>query len=223
VQVAPPLPELAEDREPSAAWRAAGLRFFEEAETVLWSAEGERARAYLRGRGLNDETLRVWRVGFQPQEGRRDPAERWGFPARTASGQPAWVRIPRGIVLPWLLDGQLWQLKIRTNREQPKYLAISGGHPCLFGADTLVAGEPAILAEGEFDTLLLWQEVGDLVGVATLGSCNRSLSAKALRYLLGCPRLLVAYDVDAEGEKGAKRLGQLSPRMHRIRPPVGRT
>jgi hypothetical protein len=26
-----------------------------------------------------------------------------------------------------------------------------------------------------------------------LGSCNRGVSAKALRYLLGCPRLLVAY------------------------------
>jgi hypothetical protein len=66
------------------------------------------------------------------------------------------VRIPRGIVIPWLLDGQLWQLKVRTNHEHPKYLAISGGHPCLFGADTLVVGEPAVLTEGEFDALLLW-------------------------------------------------------------------
>lgn len=45
---------------------------------------------------------------------------------------------------------------------------------------------------------------------------------KALRYLLGCLRLLVASDVDAEGEKGAQRLGQLSPRMRRVRPPVGK-
>ena len=89
------------------------------------------------------------------------------------------MRIPRGIVLRWLLDGQLWQLKVRTNRENPKYLAISGGHPCLFGADTLVPGEPAILAEGKFDAMLLWQEVGDLIGVATLGSCNRGLSVRA--------------------------------------------
>ena len=83
-------------------------------------------------------------------------------------------------------------------------------------------GEPAILAEGEFHAMLLWQEAGDLLGIATLGSCNRGISAKALRYLLGCLRLLVAYDVDAEGEKGAERLGQLSPRMQRIRPPVGK-
>jgi hypothetical protein len=70
--------------------------------------------------------------------------------------------------------------------------------------------------------MLLWQAAGDLVGVATLGSCNRGASAKALRYLLGCPRLVVAYDVDAEGDKGAERLSQLSPRMQRIRPPVGK-
>jgi DNA primase len=75
------------------------------------------------------------------------------------------------------------------------------------------ADKPAILTEGEFDALLLWQEAGDLFGVAMLGSCNRGVSAKALRYLLGCPRLLVAYDVDAEGERGAERLGQLSSRV----------
>jgi len=213
---------FAEDREPSAEWRATGMRFVEASEAALWSDAGERARAYLHARGLTDETLRVWRVGFQPEESRHDPAEQWGFPNRGASGKPGWVRIARGIVLPWLLDGQLWQVKIRTNRQQPKYLAISGGHPCLFGADTLVPGEAAILTEGEFDALLLWQEAGDLVGVATLGSCNRGVSPKALRYLLGCPRLLVAYDVDAEGERGAERLGQLSPRMRRIRPPMGK-
>jgi hypothetical protein len=34
-------------------------------------------------------------------------------------------------------------------------------------------GEPTILTEGEFDTLL-WQEAGALIGVATLGGCNRA-------------------------------------------------
>jgi len=38
-----------------------------------------------------------------------------------------------------------------------------------------------------------------------------------MRYLLGCPRLLVACDVDIEGDKGAERLGKSWPRMHRIR------
>ncbi len=32
----------------------------------------------------------------------------------------------------------------------------------------------------------------------------------------------MAYDVDAEGDKGAERLRQLSPRMRRVRLPVGK-
>ena len=67
-----------------------------------------------------------------------------------------------------------------------------------------------------------WQEAGDLVGVATLGSCSKGVSPKALRYLLGCRWLLVAYDVATEGDKGAERLEQLSPRLQRIRLPVGK-
>ena len=43
-----------------------------------------------------------------------------------------------------------------------------------------------------------------------------------MRYLLGCPRLLVAYGVDGEGDKGTERLGQLSARMRRVRPSVGK-
>jgi hypothetical protein len=87
-------------------------------------------------------------------------------------------------------------------------------------ADTLVTGEPAILVEGEFDALLLWQEAGRSGRDRHAGSCNRGPSTRALRYLLGCPWLLAAYDTDVEGDKGAERLEELSRRMQRIRPPV---
>jgi hypothetical protein len=81
VLVPAPLPALTENLQPSAAWPAARLRFLEDAEAVLWSAEGEPARAHLHRRGLTDETLRAWRIGFQSQERPRDPAEHWGFPS----------------------------------------------------------------------------------------------------------------------------------------------
>jgi hypothetical protein len=90
---------------------------------------------------LLSDRLGRWPDGRDRADGKL--VEQWGFPAR-AAGRPGWVRISRGIVIPWLLDGQLWQLKVRTNRQQPKYLAISGGYPCLFGAETLVPGESAL-------------------------------------------------------------------------------
>jgi DNA primase len=220
---APPSVVLPEDQTPNPTWQAAGLALVAEAEAALWSEAGERARAYLASRGLREATLRAWRVGFQPDPGRREPAERWGFPATDANGKPVWLRIPRGIVLPWLDDDQLWQLKVRTSQPRLKYLAISGGHPCLYGADTLVPGELAILAEGEFDAQLLWQEAGDLVGVASLGSASRWPTPHALRYLAACSGLLLATDADDEGDQGADRLALVLPgRTWRLRPPLGK-
>jgi hypothetical protein len=65
--------------------------------------------------------------------------------------------------------------------------------------------------EGEFDALLTWQAAGDLVGVATLGSCAAQLPGRALRFLIRARRLLVAYDSDAAGQAGARRLMAASP------------
>jgi hypothetical protein len=51
------------------------MQFLEEAEVVLWSAGGERLRAYLHGRGLNDETLRASdRLPFRARLGAIQPA-----------------------------------------------------------------------------------------------------------------------------------------------------
>lgn len=44
-----------------------------------------------------------------------------------------------------------------------------------------MAGEPTILPEGEFDALLLWQEAGDLVGVATSGAATGARVPRVLR------------------------------------------
>jgi hypothetical protein len=69
--------------------------------------------------------------------------------------------------------------------------------------------------------MLLWQAAGDLLGTATLGSCSRRLSSSALQSLLGCSHVLVAYDADSEGERGAEQVGQLLPHARRVRPPRG--
>ncbi|MHB2021023.1 MAG: hypothetical protein ACYCW6_29145, partial [Candidatus Xenobia bacterium] len=55
-----------------------------------------------------------------------------------------------------------------TEGSRPKYRHVKGSQPILFGSDTLQGRETALLCEGEFDAMLLAQEAGDLVGVATL-------------------------------------------------------
>ena len=210
--------------EPTPAWRAAAAQVVRRCSAALWTDPAARARAWLAGRGLTEPTLRRWQVGYQPHD-----AELAGL----------WV--PRGIVLPWRVGGELWQLKVRRPTAPtptpcpvgarsprpiprpagPKYTSVGGGHPLLFGADTLPGRAVAVLCEGELDAMLLDQEAGDLVGVATLGSCDRLPGPRARALLLPIPRLLVAYDADAPGERGARRLLAVSPRLRRLQLPAG--
>ena len=198
-----PLPPCA---RPSPAWQSSASRVAMLCEQQLWTSRGERARAWLRARGLTDETLRRWAIGYT-----------WG-----QSIEDLWV--PRGIVLPWWVEDRLWHLKVRRpvkEGEHPKYVAVKGGRPYLFGRDHLIGHETLVLTEGEFDAMLLWQEGRHLVDVATLGSCSSVPSEPVLWDLIPYRRIMVAYDMDRSGEEGALKLRALSARMKRIRVPSG--
>jgi hypothetical protein len=121
-------------------------------------------------RGLiDDDTLRLWVVGYNPRD-RREPAPSWGL-----DGEDVWL--PRGLVLPWLVGGdRVSMVKIRrpaADRPRDKYVAVRGGHPLLYGADTLRPGWPAVLCEGELDTLLVAQAAEDRTATVSLGSASR--------------------------------------------------
>jgi|GEM_PF-687854 len=85
---------------PSAAWQATALALVEDAEAKLWEPEGQRALGWLRRRGFTDATIRAARFGYQGYDERFD-----------LDGQRAWA--PRGIVIPWFAEGQLWRVNIR--------------------------------------------------------------------------------------------------------------
>ena len=130
--------------------------------------------------------------------------------------------MPRGIVIPCLVAGQIWYLKVRRATGQTKYSQVSGGQIALFGADTIANHDTVVVTEGEFDAMLLHQEAGDLVGVVTLGSAAARLPDAWVPYLLGVQRLLVAYDTDAAGAEGAAMWESVSPRAQRIVPLAGK-
>lgn len=189
-------------RPPSAQWQAQARSVVDGAMAALWEAEGKRARAWLKGRGLSDDTIRAAHLGYFSTD-RRELAEGWGL-----AGKPLYL--PRGILIPCEVGGVLWYLKIRRPAGKPKYLQARGGRPALYWADSLAGNVAAVFCEGEFDTLLLWQEAGDLVGVATLGSAANRLNVGAWGpYLLPVAHRLLAYDLDDAGEKGAGALGWL--------------
>jgi DNA primase len=82
----------------------------------------------------------------------------------------------------------------------------------LFLAQEMRPGLPALIVEGEFDALLAWQELHDLVNVVTLGSAAESPDTLTIRSLLGCPLILLCYDNDAAGRMRAEVWRSLTPR-----------
>jgi DNA primase len=210
----PTPPMFAETVEPPAAWQARAVAFIDFCQRRLWTDTGARARAYLAGRGLLEETLRAWRVGFHDAD-RREPAASWGL-----EGEDVWL--PHGITLPWLTGSTVWQLKLRRPTSgRNKYASVRGGHPLLFGADTLVPGQPAVMTEGELDTLLVWQAVHDHTGTVSLGSASQRPTRLAALLLAQASLILAAYDNDRAGDDGFDQLRRVMPAARRIAAPSG--
>jgi DNA primase len=205
---------------PSAAWQARAEVVVRQAFDDLWSARGERARAYLHRRGLTDDTLRAFVVGLIPAD-RYDDAADWGLAAD--DGPRVWL--PKGILTPWIerTDDEVWAIKIRRPVGDPKYWAVRGSVPTLFGSLRLVGRPTLALTEGEFDSMLLWQQASDLIDAASLGSASIGprLDSRAARHLLDAQRVLVLLDGDAAGARGAEKLLAASARMRRVVVPDG--
>jgi phage/plasmid primase-like uncharacterized protein len=192
---------------PSVEWQATAEQIVAECEAALWGVGAVHARTYLAERGLNADTACAWRLGFNPRD-------------RKIAGQ--WVEA--GIIIPWLYEGAVWNLKVR--RRQPKngqrYTSVAGGRPLIYGAHTLDQHDIAVQTEGELDAVLVHQYARDVVSVFTLGSALANLPAQAIPYLLPLRRILLAYDADQTGERGAAKMAAISRRMVRITPPVGK-
>lgn len=195
---------------PPIDWQVTAWQVVERAEETLWSVRGEQALEYLTGRGLAGETIRAAHLGVVPGGYRQ-----W----RTIAG----LSVPCGITLPWITGETLWAVKVRRAAGQPKYAQIAGGSSGgLFRGDALVGAKAVLFTEGEFDALLAHQEAEPLVTAVSLGSAGTGLSDRWIGDLVTVPLILVAYDMDRAGAKGAARLQALSRRVHVIRVPYGK-
>ena len=181
----------------------------ERAVESLWSPQGWRARDWLHERGLADETLRAYSIGYISGDRYDDPAA-WGL-----DGKKIWL--PRGVALPWIeTDGTIWGVRVRRPAGKPKYWSIKDSVLAIFGARHIVGRRTAALTADEFDAMLLRQEAGDLVDVATLGGAGTGLHPRARWHLLDASRVLVMLDGDKAGDDGARRLLAASPRMRHV-------
>jgi len=210
-----PAPEhlFPETEAPSAVWQDRAREFVAYAQGQLW--ETPDALAYLRDRGLSDDTIRTAGLGYYDGPERDKNVRRWGV-------RGAYVWLPRGWVIPCEYNGVLWYVKIRRPNEdlepdaRDKYRAIKGSKLTMYGLDALKGAhvQDAIICEGEFDALLLRQHVGSLVGCVALGSASKGLDMAAVCELVVIRRVWLALDADKAGQDGARKLLAASARIH---------
>ena len=168
------------------------LVLLEEAQERLWRPEGASALASLQERGLTDETIRVSRLGF---------VDSVSIPTR--KGDHCFRA--RGVVIPWFDGDRLALVKIRQPEgSKPKYAEAYRDRPTIFPSLAAVRpGRPLIVTEGEFDCLLLAQELGELAAVVTLGSASNRPDPAILGVMLAAPVWYIATDADEAGDKAA--------------------
>jgi hypothetical protein len=184
---------------------AEAMALVAEAAERLWTPEGAKALAYLHGRGLTDGTIRAARLGITP-----------GVMIPTREGDRAWS--VRGITIPWFDRDHLTLVKIRRPPgSEPKYIDAFRDRPRIYPTvDAIEPGRPLIAPEGEFDVLILGQELGDLAAVVTLGSASNRPSTEILARMLVAPVWYVAHDADKAGDLAA---AGWPSRARRVRPP----
>jgi DNA primase len=202
---APSQPRQAPVEKPSGVPLADALTLVESASIRLWAPEGVRALEYLRGRGLEDETIKAARLGVVPSV---------MIPKKDGSG--SWTA--KGITIPWFDGDRLTLVKIRQPEGRtPKYGEAFRDRPTIYPAPSMVrAGKPLVICEGELDALLLGQQIGDMVPVITLGSASNRPEA-LLDALLISPVWYLALDGDQAGDKNATTW---PARARRVRPPA---
>ncbi len=230
-----------EDEDPAAVAqrerRERLLKLLERAATYyaryLWDAkEAEGARAYLAGRGLKEETLRTYRVGYAPSAWDRmllasrqsgfseEELLATGLAQRSTKGRSSlYDRFRERIMFP-LADarGRVVGFGARAMRENqpPKYLNTSEGEVFhkgsqLFGIDlarkAAARAGTIVLAEGYTDVLALHQ-AGTENAVGIMGT---SLTEEQVRELERTARTLVlALDADGAGQEAMIRAARIA-------------
>jgi DNA primase len=172
---------------------AEALALVEESERRLWTPEGEPALGYLTAeRGLTEATIRRHRLGWTPRE------------MLPTSRGDRFYRVT-GIVIPWFDGGRLSLVKIRQpDGARPRYAEAFRDRPTAYAdVASIRPGSALIVVEGEFEAMLLRQELGSLASVATFGgSSGRSDDRTRIAASL-CPLRFAAHDADDAGESAA--------------------
>lgn len=168
---------------------------------------------YLLDRGLEPETIVAAKLGYVPTNvgiSRMLPSEYTKKDLITVGliniGGVEFFN--DSLVIPYFSHGHVVQL--REKKQDGKYRTMGGDIARLYNADSLHGADDAVITEGEFDALILAQELAKsrtsasvaVVGLAGTNAWPDQLPA----HFENCRRVFTGMDPDTAGRKAAEKL-----------------
>lgn len=195
------VPGKANDDHTTERWQDATHEQMKRCIAALWSEEGASALGYARGRGLTDETIKLFRYGYDASGG----IPRLIIPS---VNDKRYVAVYRRDLRPDIAHDQRW-------KDAP-----GGTKSELYLADSLRIrkGLPVILVEDAFSASSIWQECNDLVNVVSTGGATCGKLVKWLVRLALAPLVLIALDADNPGDEESKWWLDRLANSKRLRP-----
>jgi len=151
IPLPPPPPAL--EAPPADRWQEAAARWIVRCQEALYDGTNPRAHAYLESRGFTAATINEAQLGY-------NPVDLWIERSLWGLDGDGRIWLPRGIVIPWLHAGQIWKVSVRRPADKDgrgPYITISGSANVPYGLDDVQPGQPAVIVEGPFDALAIWQ------------------------------------------------------------------
>lgn len=149
---------------------------------------GVKVREYLYGRGLDDPTIRRFRLGVS-----------W------LTGEGA-SEVAVGI--PYIEDELVPLMKMRnleSDKDRRKFRRTKGGYSGLFNGDSVKGLSRVVLVEGELDAISLWQLGVTNVASTSLGA-KKEIPQEWVESLGAAEDIVLWYDEDEKGQESAEAL-----------------
>jgi DNA primase len=212
-------------RERAALYKIHDLaaKFF--AAQLTATVEGRLAKAYLADRGLSDETMARFRLGYAPSEGKAltrhlttagfsiEDLKKSGLVLQDAEGERSFDRFRRRVIFPIANDsGKVVAFGGRALGDEPAKYLNSPETPIYTKSRVLYNLDRAGTAIRKLDYAILVEGYMDCIAVASSGienvvaSCGTSLTESQLRLLARYSRRAVmSYDPDSAGVAATER------------------
>lgn len=201
-------PTPRECRTPAQAWQHQAQELVKKAHAALLN--NPQQLQYLKDRGLDLDAVKHNTLGWIETGTKTctfSSRQKWGLEPKPQNKKPDALWIPRGIVIPNIIDGQVDSIRIRRpNQDRTGQLADLGYYVIPGGgtAPTLHDNNAQVvtIVEAQLDAALINHHAGKLTSVIALGNDSAKPDQRCTRILQQAKLILVSLDFDTQDKNG---------------------